>query len=199
MLHVHSMSCTAVVTGRDTGLPTVPSGTPGPTATPLCGLRGQTGSTFHLLPHTCKPGHTTLPSQAAHPWLLRCVLAADTKGARYRHNQCTTAASSALICVPYIKVHPLYHPPLCHRGSQPSQPLQSFTPKLPLLSPKALAATSPPSPSSLSRQMATTKQLSFPGSWEDGERGEVEHIRIGCLFFFKGIKRGEFLFDSQLP
>lgn len=128
------------------------------------------------------PAFSSSPSVAA-----EVCFGCKYKGSKVQAQRCTTAATAALICVTYIKVHPLHHP-LCHRGSQPSQPQQSITSKLTLLSPKALAATSPPSPL-LSQQMATTKQLSFLGSWEDGERdGEAGHIRIGYCFPLKALK-----------
>lgn len=78
------------------GSPWVPSWTPGPTVAPLYGLRGplprgtnrfHPSATTHVHSYPmCKPGHATLPPQAAHPWLLRCVLAANTKDVRYKHN-----------------------------------------------------------------------------------------------------------------
>lgn len=175
----------------------MPSWTPGPTVVPLCGLSGlpprgtnrlhPSSATHTHSPPTCRPGHATLPSQVAHPWLLRCVLAANTKDARYKHNNVQTAASAALICVTYVKVHPLHHPPRCHRGSQRSQPQQSITLKLSLLSPKALAATSHPAPRCLDRWPQPSSYVSQEAGRMERER-EIGHIRVWCWFSLRALK-----------
>lgn len=156
----------------------MPSWTPGPTVAPLCGLSGlpprgtnrlhPSSATHTHSPPTCRPGHATLPSQVAHPRLLRCVLAANTKDARYKHNNVQTAASAALICVTYMKVHPPSSSSLPPRlSAQPATAIHY--PKAAPALPQGSGCHLSPSPS-LSRQMATAKQLRFPGSWEDGER-----------------------------
>lgn len=146
MLHVHSMPCTAVVTGRDTGLPTVPSGTPGPTATPLCGLRGQTGFTLHLSHPTCKPGHTTLPSQAAHPWLLRCKY----KGCKI---QAQPVYDSCFICSHLCSLHKS-SPPVSSSSLPPRLSAQPATaihhPKAALAVPKGSGCHLPTQPLAVS-------------------------------------------------
>lgn len=130
-------------------------------------------------------------SQAAHPSLLRSVLAAN-KGCTVQ-----SAASAAPISITDTRVHPLHHhPPLCCRDSQPSRPQQSITlTKAALALPHssgsrvpAPASTQPPRPDGQHRVSQFRR--------EDGER------RTCCdrvLVFLKALKEKRSSLISQLP
>lgn len=142
--------------------------------------------THALTPHVQAwpryPAFSSSPSPAA-----EVCFGCKYKGCKVQAQQCTNAASAALICVTYMKVHPLHHPPRCHRGSQRSQPQQSITLKLPLLFPKALAATSHPDPRCLDRWPQPSSYVSQEAGRMERER-EIGHIRVWCWFSLRALK-----------
>lgn len=195
--------CTATTTGtHDT--PQVPGRTPGPTAAPLHmaqwapnrGDRLHVSSITHMRtpPPKYKLGHNNLLSQVAHPLLLRSVLAANTRDARY--NLLLQQLLSVLFTykpIPSIIPLPVAEALSLADHSNPSPQSCPCSPRWlgqphPSLSPQPAPSPSP------SPRMATTKQLSFPGNGRMERKGNRTYWdRV--LFFFKSIKRGEFLFD----
>ena len=172
--HARLAPCTAMATGTQSD--TWPHHSPAAHGSVGSQHRGQTDFTFHP-PHACthtpskyKLGHTIQLSQVAHPLLLRSVLAANTKDARY--NLLLQQLPSVLLTyesIPSIILLPAVETlsPANHSNALPqSCPHSSrwLGQLCPSLSPQPVPSPSP------SPRMATTEHSSFPGSWEDGKR-----------------------------
>lgn len=121
------------------------------------------------------------------------------KGCKVQPQRCTTAASAALVYVTYIKVHPLAAssslPP--RLSAQPATIIHHL--KTALALPKGSGCHLPTQFLAVSTD-GYNHTVKFPrklGGWREREGSRTYWDRV--LFFFKGIKRGEFLFDSQLP
>lgn len=194
---------TATVTGtHDT--PQVPSGTPSPNAAPLhvaqwapnTGDNQSSCFVHHMRAHPPPPpqvlGHTIQLCQAAHPLLLKSVLAASRKDARYNlllqwlpSVLLTNESMLSIILLPAAEAlspanrsHP--SPQSCPRSPRwLGQPRPSLSPQP---DPRLHPARPPPS---------------IPVSQGVGrmEREGKKTYGDRVLFFFKGIKREEFLFD----
>lgn len=163
----------------------------------LSGLLRRGMKRLHISSTTGMLGHTIQPSQVAHPLLLRSVLAANTKDTRYNLLlQWLPSVSLTYESLPSVILLPAAEALSPANRSNPSPQSCPRSPQW-LGQPCPSPSPQPPPSPSPSPWTATTEQPSFPGSWEDGEREGNKTYWDRVLFFFKGIRREEFLFDSS--